>query len=306
MKFGDNLKKLRKSKKLSQEDLAERMNVSRQSVSKWETGDAYPEMNNILELCKIFHCHINDLVNDSITDINSLDEEIKMSVVKFKKEKQKKMKMLSRIISIIAKIGRIIATICIPVVVVAMIITAIFFSKIEFNNNCLSVNSKDDKLEIVEIDDKISFKINNMTVADIRDADEITEVKEIFKNNSKFLILGYVEVGDVFLIVTLILIIIMLKSLEKLFDNINKGDTPFTLENVMHIRKIALFMILLTVLPSIGGAIFEILLKKDLGVDFEMFSIIEILILFSIAYIFEYGYEIQLDSKGKMYGEEDE
>lgn len=65
-------------------------------------------------------------------------------------------------------------------------------------------------------------------------------------------------------------------------------------------------MILLTVLPSIGGAIFEILLKKDLGVDFEMFSIIEILILFSIAYIFEYGYEIQLDSKGKMYGEEDE
>lgn len=38
MKFGDNLKRLRKSKKLSQEDLAEKMNVSRQSVSKWETG----------------------------------------------------------------------------------------------------------------------------------------------------------------------------------------------------------------------------------------------------------------------------
>ena len=45
MKFGDNLKKLRKTKKLSQEDLAEKLNVSRQSVSKWETGDAYPEMN---------------------------------------------------------------------------------------------------------------------------------------------------------------------------------------------------------------------------------------------------------------------
>lgn len=38
MKFGDNLKKLRKMKKLSQEDLAEKMRVSRQSVSKWETG----------------------------------------------------------------------------------------------------------------------------------------------------------------------------------------------------------------------------------------------------------------------------
>jgi len=70
MKFGDNLKRLRKAKKLSQEDLAEKMNVSRQSVSKWETGDAYPEINNILELCKIFHCHINDLVNDSIIYIS--------------------------------------------------------------------------------------------------------------------------------------------------------------------------------------------------------------------------------------------
>lgn len=38
MKFGENLRKLRKLKKLSQEDLAEKLNVSRQSVSKWETG----------------------------------------------------------------------------------------------------------------------------------------------------------------------------------------------------------------------------------------------------------------------------
>lgn len=38
MKFGENLRNLRKAKKLSQEDLAEKMKVSRQSVSKWETG----------------------------------------------------------------------------------------------------------------------------------------------------------------------------------------------------------------------------------------------------------------------------
>ena len=58
MNFGDNLKKIRKYNKMSQEDFAEKVNVSRQSVSKWETGDAYPEMNNILELCKIFKCRI--------------------------------------------------------------------------------------------------------------------------------------------------------------------------------------------------------------------------------------------------------
>ena len=104
MKFGDNLRKLRKSKKLSQEDLAEKVNVSRQSVSKWENGESYPEMNNILELCKIFHCKINDLVNDSMIDIDSLDEEIKMSVVKFNKEKQRKLKVVSKAISVLSKI----------------------------------------------------------------------------------------------------------------------------------------------------------------------------------------------------------
>lgn len=42
MKFGENLRKLHKSKKLSQEDFAEKINVSRQSVSKIECGEAYP------------------------------------------------------------------------------------------------------------------------------------------------------------------------------------------------------------------------------------------------------------------------
>ena len=86
MMFGENLKNLRKTKNFSQEKLAEKIGVSRQSVSKWECGDAYPEMNNILTLCNIFHCNINDLVHENISDIDSLDEEIKMNIVKFKKE----------------------------------------------------------------------------------------------------------------------------------------------------------------------------------------------------------------------------
>ena len=71
MKFGENLYNLRKKQKISQEKLAEKIGVSRQSVSKWENGTAYPEMNRIFELCKIFHCKLNDLVNDNILDFNS-------------------------------------------------------------------------------------------------------------------------------------------------------------------------------------------------------------------------------------------
>lgn len=305
MKFGENLKKLRKSRKLSQEDLAEKVNVSRQSVSKWETGDAYPEMNNILELCKIFHCHINDLVNDSIIDINSLDEEIKMSVVKFKKEKQNKMKALSKAISIIARIGKVITLVCIPIVIVTMIITGIVINKVDYDDGQFKLNSDNKNIEIVESNEKMTLKMHDMVVADIDDSNMVL-VTKAFENNSKFMIFTYVEVGFIFLVITLVLAYIMLKSLEKLFENINMGDTPFTLENVNYIKKIAYFMILITILPSLGGSIFELVLKTDLGVDFEMFNLIEILVLFSIAYIFEYGYEIQLDSKGKMYGDENE
>ena len=48
MKFGDNLKLIRKSRKISQEELAEKLGVSRQSLSKWETGENYPSMQNIM------------------------------------------------------------------------------------------------------------------------------------------------------------------------------------------------------------------------------------------------------------------
>lgn len=305
MKFGDNLKKLRKTKKLSQEDLAEKINVSRQSVSKWETGDAYPEMNHILELCKIFHCRMNDLVNDSITDVNLLDEEIRINVVKLKKEQQKKMKGLSKIIFILAKIGRIICTVCIPIIFASMIILNIIISKSDIKNNKIIWNGND-VIQVTENDNRVFLTVNNEEVANITNPNVVLKIKEVLENNSKIMILVYVEIGFILLIICLILASIMLKTMEKLFYNINREDTPFTLENVGYIKKIAYLMIIMTILPNIIGILFEIILKMDLDIGFELFNLIEILFLYSIAYIFEYGYEIQLDSKGKMYGDENE
>ena len=68
MKFGENLQKLRKEKGISQEQLAEQLGVTRQSVSKWESGASYPEMDKIVALCNIFHCDMNVLINKDITE----------------------------------------------------------------------------------------------------------------------------------------------------------------------------------------------------------------------------------------------
>ena len=65
-------------------------------------------------------------------------------------------------------------------------------------------------------------------------------------------------------------------------------------------------MIAVIIIPNILGIFAEIIIGQDLNIGFEMFDLIYILFLFTMAYIFEYGYEIQLDSKGKMYGEENE
>lgn len=303
MKFGDNLRRLRKLRKLSQEDLADKMNVSRQSVSKWETGDAYPEMNNILELCKIFHCHINDLVNDSIIDIDSLDEDVKMNIVKFKKEQQNKMKGLSKALEIIAKIGKILCIVCIPIIIASMILLGIVAQNIEIVDDKIIYNGAE-KISVIEKADQIILKTNDTIIASVKNQAEVLKIKEFLENNSKIMILGYIEAGFTFLIISLIFASMMFHALEKLFKNINKGETPFTLENVNYIKKIAYLMIIITILPNIIGVIFEAILQIDLNIGFELFSFIEILFLFSIAYIFQYGYEIQLDSKGKIYGDE--
>ena len=71
MKLSENLKKIRKENNLSQEDLAEKIGVSRQSVSKWESGSAYPEMDKMVQICNIFNLNIDDLLNQDIEEVNN-------------------------------------------------------------------------------------------------------------------------------------------------------------------------------------------------------------------------------------------
>lgn len=57
-----NLKKLRKSARLTQEQVAEKLNVSRQSVAKWESGESLPDIDNCILLSKLYNVTIDDLV----------------------------------------------------------------------------------------------------------------------------------------------------------------------------------------------------------------------------------------------------
>ncbi len=82
MNLKDNLKKIRKDNNLSQEDLAEKLGVSRQSVSKWEQGIAYPEMDKVLQICKMFNLNIDEIMNQDIASIER-NKKSKVDVSKY-------------------------------------------------------------------------------------------------------------------------------------------------------------------------------------------------------------------------------
>ncbi|PNV65878.1 XRE family transcriptional regulator [Rubneribacter badeniensis] len=66
MSFAENLVYLRQHYGVTQEGLAEQLGVSRQTVSKWEAGTNYPEMDKLLALCDLFHVSMDDLMRGSV------------------------------------------------------------------------------------------------------------------------------------------------------------------------------------------------------------------------------------------------
>lgn len=82
MSFGQNLQFLRKiSNKMTQEELAEKLSVSRQTVSKWELDLVYPEINKLVELCNLFSCSMDELIRQDMNIINDAYSDIRIETV---------------------------------------------------------------------------------------------------------------------------------------------------------------------------------------------------------------------------------
>ena len=130
----------------------------------------------------------------------------------------------------------------------------------------------------------------------------IEDVITVLNNNSKIEVIVFVEISLAFLIINFILIIMILKYVEKLFSNIKNNNTPFTMDNVNYIKRISYLLIVLIIINPISSMLINMLLNnKGIIMNLELISILEILIIFSMSYIFEYGYEIQKETNAKIY-----
>lgn len=63
MSLGNNIKDKRKSLNISQEYVAEQLDVSRQAVSKWETNQSEPSTDNLIKLANVFDCDVNEIIS---------------------------------------------------------------------------------------------------------------------------------------------------------------------------------------------------------------------------------------------------
>ena len=91
MEFGNKLYELRKEKGLSQEELANHLEVTRQTVSKWELGDSTPDLDKLVLLSELFEISLDELVLDKVPVTTKLDELGAKVMTKENKQKAKKV-----------------------------------------------------------------------------------------------------------------------------------------------------------------------------------------------------------------------
>ena len=99
MSLGERLYKLRKKKNLSQEEVADRLNVTRQTISKWETDQSVPDFDKILPLCNLYNISTNELLTGEEETKNSIKND--NGEIRIKRAKTISISVLLYFISII-------------------------------------------------------------------------------------------------------------------------------------------------------------------------------------------------------------
>ena len=107
IKIGRFIQKKRKEQKLTQSELAERLNITDRAVSKWENGICLPDASIMYELCELLNITINDLFSGEVVDMKNSEkrlEENLLEMTKMKEEKDKQLLALEYVIGIITTI----------------------------------------------------------------------------------------------------------------------------------------------------------------------------------------------------------
>lgn len=222
------------------------------------------------------------------------------------KKEQSKLKGLSKVIAILASIGKFFLYLGIVSIAVCMLIIPNFMKNLKTYDNTIELTYSKETIKMVkESSTLVKVYVNDKEQSKFTETKGFDELKKMLNKHSNKTLIGYSEALLLIVILYMYLITLVLKHLGTLFKNINKGQTPFTLDNVQHMQKMGLYMIAAIILPPLASLIFYICTDYDLNMSLNLVDVVEILFVYAMSFVFRYGYNLQEGSKKTIYDDEE-
>lgn len=164
MNLGERLFELRKAKNLTQDDMAEKLNVTRQTVSKWETNQSTPDFDKIMPLCELFEIGVEELLTGKKPEESQEKKEEKVLTKQEVKERSAKVVSIS-IFIYIAAVAFLMIAIPVqhanPIIASAVFLLLIGWATARIIKNYMSI-PKFEKTKAEKKQDKIQKQINGI------------------------------------------------------------------------------------------------------------------------------------------------
>jgi len=137
--LSDNIKAIRKSKGLSQQELAIKLNVVRQTISKWEQGLSVPDSDVLIRISEVLEVPVSTLLGDVIdtdkpSDLKSISEKLEIINLQLAKKQEVKRKIIQR-----------------TLIVLCVMIVMIFIFLITFKSSYLKWNYNDPETAVIGV-----------------------------------------------------------------------------------------------------------------------------------------------------------
>lgn len=140
-KIGKFIAECRKNKNLTQAQLAEKLNMSNKSISKWETGKGMPDSSVMLELCNYLDISVNELLSGEYLNEDKYKEKATENIISIAKESDKNKKIKNCMVIIV-----IVISICLLVLLIGKIIYKNFELNIEYDDRLIKCEIRDDDI----------------------------------------------------------------------------------------------------------------------------------------------------------------
>ncbi len=111
-----------------------------------------------------------------------------------------------------------------------MLVLGILVGEITIQDNQIILNTEKENITLIITDTTLYLEADGKLIKEELEDPYVFQIQELLHNYSKFAIIGHIEVGFGFLVLCLVLICILLKHLESLFQSIHNRDTSFTLK----------------------------------------------------------------------------